>query len=199
MCVNNAIRYHFLTTAGWPAVDCLRVCNEMGTGMGRWRPPPPQSSPYITAEGAAQLKAELKALWSKQRPEVVRALSAAAAEGDRSENAEYIYRKKQLGGIDRRIRYLSKRLDAVKVVDGPPADSSKVRFGAWVTLSDADGRKHHYRIVGADETSADKGWISVDSPVARALLGAGMGEAVTVQLPEGQRHLEVMDIRYEQP
>ncbi len=164
--------------------------------MGRWRPPAKASSPYITAEGAAALKAELKQLWRVERPEVVRALSAAAAEGDRSENAEYIYRKKQLGGIDRRIRYLTKRLDVIEVVDRVPQDRTKVRFGAWVTVVGDEGEEKTWRIVGADETRADQGWISVDSPVARSLLGRVPGDVVRVELPEGPADLELVDVEY---
>ena len=160
--------------------------------MGRWRPPRPGSSPYITPEGARRLDSELKELWRRTRPEVVRALGAAAAEGDRSENAEYIYRKKQLGEIDRRIRYLSKRLDEVKVIDRVPGDTDRVRFGAWVTVRDSAGEKR-YRIVGADETSAADGWISVDSPVARALLGKCAGEKVAVKLPEEIQVIDIVD------
>lgn len=164
--------------------------------MARWRPPAKPSSPYITAPGAVALKNELKTLWSRERPEVVKALAAAAAEGDRSENAEYIYRKKQLAGIDRRIRYLSKRLDVVKVVDQAPADRSKIRFGAWVGLCSDGGTGYEYRIVGADETDAELGWISVDSPVARCLLGKSTGETVTVSLPQGDRLLEILRVDY---
>ncbi len=164
--------------------------------MGRWRPPQTPSSPYITAEGARALREELQRLWKIERPEVVKALSAAAAEGDRSENAEYIYRKKQLGGIDRRVRYLSKRLDVVKIVDRPPDETGKVRFGAWVDLSDEDGVERCYRIVGADETDAKRGWVSVDSPVARALLGKESGDEVSVTLPEGEVTFEVLEVRY---
>lgn len=164
--------------------------------MGRWRPPQTPSSPYITAEGARALREELHRLWKIERPEVVKALSAAAAEGDRSENAEYIYRKKQLGGIDRRVRYLSKRLDVVKIVDRPPDETGKVRFGAWVDLSDEDGVERCYRIVGADETDAKRGWVSVDSPVARALLGKESGDEVSVTLPEGEVTFEVLEVRY---
>lgn len=165
--------------------------------MPRWKPPPPRSSPYITAEGAAALDAELKALWQKRRREVVPALSAAAAEGDRSENAEYIYRKKQLGEIDRRVRYLSKRLDAVEIIDRKPPRQDKVFFGAWVTLDNDSGTSVEYRIVGADETDAAKGYISVDSPLARALLGRSPGDEVEVELPDSRRHFELLSIRYE--
>lgn len=164
--------------------------------MGRWRPPAKASSPYITASGAAALKSELKQLWRVERPEVVRALSAAAAEGDRSENAEYIYRKKQLGGIDRRIRYLTKRLDVLVVVDRMPDDPSSVRFGATVQVMDEAGEARRWRIVGADETDARQGWISVDSPMARSLLGRRQGDVVQVALPEGPAEYEVIAIEY---
>ena len=164
--------------------------------MGRWRPPAKPSSPYITPEGARALKEELQYLWRKLRPEVVKALSAAAAEGDRSENAEYIYRKKQLGEIDRRVRYLTKRLDVIKVVDRLPDARDKVRFGAWVTVMDSDDHEVTYRIVGADETDAEKGWISIDSPMARSLLGKEEGDTTAVKLPSGTGYLEIVEIRY---
>ena len=137
--------------------------------MSRWRPPSPKSSPYITAAGARRLEAELKALWER-RADVTRHLAAAAAEGDRSENAEYIYRKKELREIDRRLRYLQKRLPALTVVDQIPGNRDRVFFGAWVTLEDDNGEESTYRIVGADEIDTQQGWISVDSPMARALL-----------------------------
>ena len=166
--------------------------------MGRWRPPPVASSPYMTASGAEALKVELKNLWGKVRPEVVRALSDAAAEGDRSENAEYIYRKKQLGEIDRRIRYISKRLDVIQVVDRLPEDRSTIRFGAVVRLEDDQNITVEYRIVGADETSATLNWISIDSPVARGLLGKKQGDKVKVKLPEGVRKLQIVEVSYKQ-
>ncbi len=164
--------------------------------MGRWKPPQKASSPYITAEGARALKAELRELWRKQRPEVVQALRAAAAEGDRSENAEYTYRKKQLGGIDRRIRYLSKRLDVLKIVDRIPPDRDVVRFGAWVSLRETPQEARDYRIVGADEIDASKGWISIDSPMAQALLGKRVGDVVKVDLPERVGRFEVVTVSY---
>ncbi|MCW8925697.1 MAG: GreA/GreB family elongation factor, partial [Xanthomonadales bacterium] len=159
--------------------------------MGRWRPAEKPGSPYITQEGAKRLRAELQDLWRVQRPEVVKALAAAAAEGDRSENAEYTYRKKQLGGIDRRIRYLSKRVDIMKVVDGTPADTSRIRFGAQVTLESSVEGRVDYRIVGVDETDASRGYISIDSPVAKALLGKGIGDCIEVELPENVTGFEV--------
>ncbi len=153
-------------------------------------------SPHITPDGHRKLQDELKYLWQKKRPAVTRALSAAAAEGDRSENAEYIYRKKQLREIDRRLRYLQKRLDEVRPVPPREDNPDKVFFAATVTLAEIDGNEVRYRIVGADETDAGQGWISVDSPVARALLGKAVGEEVSVRTPTGERLLEVVDVEY---
>ena len=136
--------------------------------MGRWRPPPPKSSPYITPAGFDALQEELKQLWIRRR-DVVKALSEAAAEGDRSENAEYIYRKKELGGIDRRVRYIQKRLPELNIVRESP-QHDQVFFGAWVTLERESGDTVKYRIVGPDEIDAARKFISVDSPLARALL-----------------------------
>lgn len=164
--------------------------------MSRWRPALPRSSPYITREGNARLQQELKDLWP-QRREVVVALSAAAAEGDRSENAEYIYRKKQLREMDRRIRYLQKRLPELKVVAEIPADTQRIFFGAWVTLEDADGEERTWRIVGADELDATLGWISIDSPMARALLKKTVDDEVKVATPGGEVEYFVTGVRYE--
>jgi len=165
--------------------------------MGRYRPPAPKKSPYITVEGHQRLSDELEDLWPTRR-EVVAALSAAAAEGDRSENAEYIYRKKQLGGIDRRIRYLQKRLDELKVVDNKPADPNKVFFGAWVELEDEQGETVRYRIVGPDEFDEEDDYISMDSPVAKALLGKGLDDDVTVETPKGKIIYIVVNVEYVQ-
>ncbi len=164
--------------------------------MGRWRQAEKPGSPYITPEGASRLREEVQYLWRQLRPEVVKALAAAAAEGDRSENAEYTYRKKQLGGIDRRIRYLSKRIDVMKIVDRPPADTTVIRFGAQVSLNTSSEGHVEYRIVGVDETDARKGFISIDSPVARALLGKRAGDSTEVELPECLVKLEVLAIHY---
>jgi transcription elongation factor GreB len=155
-----------------------------------------KKSAYITAEGHALLKAEFDQLWRVRRPEVVRALSAAAAEGDRSENAEYIYRKKELREIDRRVKYLTLRMDQLKVVDRPPNDRNKVYFAAWVTVIDEENNERRYRIVGSDEADGTRGWISVDSPVARALLGKACGDVVNVILPRGEAELEIVKIAY---
>lgn len=164
--------------------------------MGRWRPPAQKASPYITPQGEARLREELGYLWKHKRPEVTQALSAAAAEGDRSENAEYIYRKKELREIDRRIRYLQKRLDELVVVDRRPQSDDQVFFGAWVTCEDERGAEHTWRIVGADETDADQGWISVDSPVARALLKKNLDDEVIVRRPQDTARFTIVAIRY---
>ncbi len=155
-------------------------------------------SPYITREGYESLKAEAEGLW-KRRREVVQALAAAAAEGDRSENAEYIYRKKQLRELDRRIRYLQKRLPELKVVERRSGACDRVFFGAWVELEDEAGDTACYRIVGADEFDPKRNWISVDSPMARALLGKALDEEVRVRTPGGRRTLLVVSVRYEEP
>lgn len=163
--------------------------------MPHYRPPAPAKSPYITREGYRALQAEQKALWLKRR-EVVRHLAAAAAEGDRSENAEYIYRKKQLREMDRRIRYLEKRLPGLKVVEGTPDTDQQVFFGAWVTLLNEAGAEQRYRIVGADEFDPKQNWISVDSPMARALLKRSLYEQIQLDLPAGRQKLEIIGIRY---
>lgn len=165
--------------------------------MGRWRPPAERSTALVTREGHARLKAELDDLWRVRRPEVVRALAAAAAEGDRSENAEYSYRKKQLGEIDRRVRYLSKRLETLRVVDTAPSDPGAVFFGAIVEVEDADsGESARYRIVGPDETDARRRWISIDSPLARALLGKRVDDEVEARLPAGPKRYLVTSVAY---
>lgn len=163
--------------------------------MGRYRAPAPPKSPYITRAGYQALQAEQQQLWEKRR-EVVKHLAAAAAEGDRSENAEYIYRKKQLREMDRRIRYLEKRLPSLKVVDRVPDSNEQVFFGAWVTLADADGEEQRYRIVGADEFDPKRNWISVDSPMARALLKRSLDEQFSIQLPDGEAEFEIIEISY---
>jgi transcription elongation factor GreB len=167
--------------------------------MSRYRPPRPRSSPYITPDGHARLQAELKQLWKVTRPEVTRRVSEAAAMGDRSENAEYIYGKKQLREIDARVRFLSKRLDELKVVDRIPGDRSRVFFGAWVSLEDETEALHRYRLVGPDEFDAAADYISIDSPMARALLGKRTGDAIELQQAEHSRVYEIIDISYGPP
>lgn len=163
--------------------------------MGRYRPPVPKSSPYITREGYQSLADELKALW-KRRTGVTKALTAAAAEGDRSENAEYIYRKKELREIDRRIRYLQKRLPDLKVVSQQPSDPMVIFFGAWVTVEDSEGTQCCYRIVGADEFDPAKGWISMDSPMAKALMKKTIDDEIRVDIPQGRGEYTVIEVRY---
>ena len=165
--------------------------------MSRWRPPAEKSTALITREGHDRLKSELDDLWRAKRPGVVKALTAAAAEGDRSENAEYTYRKKQLGEIDRRVRYLSKRLEALRVVDAAPADRDAVFFGAEVELEDLDsGELVRYRIVGPDETDAQRGWISIDAPLARAMLRKRVDDGFDAVLPGGVVRYAIVGIRY---
>ena len=166
--------------------------------MNRQRASTPSRSPYITRSGWETLNREQDDLWRRRR-EVVRHLAAAAAEGDRSENAEYIYRKKQLREMDRRIRYLQKRLPELKVVDNHPEGSEQVYFGAWVTLENGDGSEQSLRIVGADEFDPKRNWISVDSPMARALLGRQIDDAVSVRTPAGDVELVILEVHYRMP
>lgn len=166
--------------------------------MSRYRPPAPPKSVYITRGGWDALHAEQEALWKKRR-EVVGHLAAAAAEGDRSENAEYIYRKKQLRELDRRIRYLQKRLPELKIVDRQPDGTEQVFFGAWITLETASGNETVYRIVGADEFDPKRNWISVDSPMARALLKRRVEDEVSVETPGGRVDMIILAIDYNSP
>ena len=166
--------------------------------MSRWRPPAENSTALITREGHDRLKSELDTLWRVKRPEVVIALAAAAAEGDRSENAEYTYRKKQLAEIDRRVRYLSKRVPALRVVDSAPSDPAAVFFGAVVEIENlGNGECQRYRIVGPDETDAKAGWISIDSPLARAMLKKRIDDEFEAALPGGNARFLIVDVRYE--
>lgn len=170
---------------------------ERGFAMTRWRPPAPRSTAIITRDGFEKLKSELDYLWHTLRPEVVKALAAAAAEGDRSENAEYTYRKKQLGEIDRRVRYLSKRIPSLKVAEGAPADCDMVFFGAVIELENVEsGETVRYRIVGPDETDAKRGWISIDSPMARAVLKKKVDDEFEAELPGGHTRFAVLSVEY---
>ncbi|SDG11212.1 transcription elongation factor GreB [Pseudomonas seleniipraecipitans] len=164
--------------------------------MSRYRPPRAAGTPLITPEGEARLRAELHELWHVRRPEVTRSVSEAAAQGDRSENAEYTYGKKMLREIDGRVRFLTKRLEKLKVVDTRPSDPNKVYFGAWVTVEDEDGNASRYRIVGPDELDLKLGLISIDSPLARALIGKGLDAEVRVQTPTGDKFWYVIAIDY---
>lgn len=164
--------------------------------MTRWRPAQPPSSACITRDGYEHLRAELDELWRVRRPEVVAALAAAAAEGDRSENAEYTYRKKQLGEIDRRVRYLTRRLPSLRVIDSAPTNPHAIYFGAWFDVEDETENTFRYRIVGPDETDAKRGWISVDSPLAKVVLGRRVDDEVVAELPGGSRSFVVTRISY---
>ena len=152
-------------------------------------------TPYITREGHELMQQEYHQLRYKRRPLVTKALSEAAAEGDRSENAEYIYRKKELREIDRRIRYLQKRLPDLKVVYDKPTDQSKIFFGAWIEVDGPQGVRI-FRIVGKDEVDSKGTQISIDSPVARALLKKEAGEEVLVRTPQGEVWYEVLAVSY---
>ncbi len=164
--------------------------------MSRYRPPAPPKSPYITQQGFEVLQAEEKVLWSKRRV-VVAALSAAAAEGDRSENAEYIYRKKELRGLDWRIHYLQKRLPNLQVISEKPGNLEQVFFSATLTLEDDTGKETTYRIVGPDEIDHQTHYISMDSPVAKALFKKQLDDEVSVTTPAGRITYVITDISYE--
>ncbi|HXX56575.1 MAG TPA: transcription elongation factor GreB [Thermodesulfovibrionales bacterium] len=153
-------------------------------------------SPYITPEGQSRLQEELSHLWKHKRPQVTQAVADAAAMGDRSENAEYIYGKKQLRQIDSRIRFLTRRLSELIVVDRIPDDTSRVFFGAWVEIEDTDGNVFRYRIVGPDEFDPEKGFISIDSPMARALLRRKEGDEVVVNVQNSTSAFVVLSVRY---
>ncbi len=167
--------------------------------MSRYRPPRPRSSQYITAEGATRLRDELDFLWKTKRPAVTRAVGEAAAQGDRSENAEYIYGKKQLAEIDRRIRFLRRRLDGMQVVSSPPSDRGRIYFGAWFELEDEAGVRRRYRLVGPDEVGFADEHVSIDSPLGRAVRGKAVDEALSVAAPEGERSFTVVRVEYEAP
>ena len=166
--------------------------------MTRYRKAEPPGSKFVTAEGARRLRQELDYLWRVQRPQVTRAVSEAAAQGDRSENAEYLYGKKQLREIDRRVRFLRKRLEGMVVVSRPPDDRSRVFFGAWVRIEDEEGHEIEIRIVGPDEIEPARRYVCLDSPLARALMRKRTDEAVTVEVPGGRKTYVVTEVRYEE-
>lgn len=163
--------------------------------MGRWRAPAPASSPYITVEGYQYLEAELKDLWNR-RKDVTRALAAAAAEGDRSENAEYIYRKKELRELDTRIGYLQRRMPKLKIVR-EVGDRNSIFFGAWVTVEDEQGDESTYRIVGPDEIDSGQSYISIDSPMARALRGKFIDDEIIVLTGSEKRQYLITAVSYD--
>ena len=164
--------------------------------MGRYRPPPSRQSPYITPEGEQRLREELHQLWKVERPQVTAVVHEAAKNGDRSENGDYIYGKRRLREIDSRVRYLSKRLEKLTVVREIPQDHSRVFFGAWVTLEDESGDESRYRIVGSDELDPKRCYISMDSPVARAVIGKRRDDEVHVSTPLGMRTLIITEVEY---
>ena len=164
--------------------------------MGRFRAAAPAASKYITPEGERRLREELEQLWRVERPKVTQAVAEAAAQGDRSENAEYTYGKRRLREIDRCVRFLRKRRDGMRVVDQPPADRNKVYFGAWVTVESDDGTQSRHRVVGPDEFDLEPGYISMDSPLGRALLRRSLDDEITVELPGGSRTLVIVEIEY---
>jgi transcription elongation factor GreB len=173
--------------------------------VSRYRPPVQPGSKYITPLGARRLEEELDQLWREERPRVTQAVSEAAAQGDRSENAEYTYGKRRLHEIDRRVRFLRKRLEGMAIVD-PVADAhrrdaKRVFFGAWVQIENAGGELRWHRIVGPDEFDLDENYISMDSPLGRSLLGKRLDDEFSVELPEGATTLTVVAIHYtlEQP
>ena len=166
--------------------------------MSRYRTPAIPGSKYITPAGAQRLKEELDQLWLVERPRVTQAVSEAAAQGDRSENAEYTYGKKRLHEIDRRVRFLRKRLEGMAVVD-PDAgrrDAGRVFFGAWVQVEDLTGSLRWYRIVGPDEFDMEADYISMDSPLGRSLMGKRLDDEIEVRLPAGATTLTVVAIDY---
>ncbi len=164
--------------------------------MGRYRPPREPSSPYITNEGAKQLRNELRQLWKIERPQVTAVVHEAAKNGDRSENGDYIYGKRRLREIDSRVRYLTNRLEDVMIVDRIPSNTEKVFFGAWVTLEDEAGETVCYRIVGSDELDTSKGYISVDSPLAKALIGKNLDDKIAFSLHGASHGYLIIRIRY---
>ena len=164
--------------------------------MGRYRAPTKPGSQYITADGKNRLQDELDYLWKSLRPEVTKAVTAAAAEGDRSENAEYIYRKKQLREIDSRVRFLRKRLDGMIVVSRIPDDLDSVYFGAWVELEDRQGNTLKIRIVGPDEIDPKLSFISMDSPMGQILLGKKLDDDFILKRPDGEIEYTIIDVQY---
>jgi transcription elongation factor GreB len=167
--------------------------------MSRYRPPQRKGSAYITPEGFAVLRAELHQLWKVERPQVTATVHEAAKNGDRSENGDYIYGKRRLREIDARVRFLTKRIEALEVVTELPADQQRVFFGAWVTIEDELDKSETFRIVGPDEFDLKSGKLSMDAPLARALLGKRVGDDVVFNSPAGERELYIAAVSYTQP
>ncbi len=167
--------------------------------MGRYRPPSKPGSFYITPEGEKALRDEVFQLWKIERPEVTAVVHEAAKNGDRSENGDYIYGKRRLREIDSRVRFLTKRLDNLEVVERIPADQQKIYFGAWVAVEDDEGNTHSYRIVGPDEFDLAHNKLSMDSPLAKALLGKRVEDEILFTTPEGERELYISKVWYQSP
>lgn len=165
--------------------------------MSRYRQPRAKGSPYITREGAQRLRDELNTLWKVERPQVTAAVHAAALNGDRSENGDYIYGKKRLREIDHRVRFLRKRMDELQIVDKRPSDINRIFFGCWIGIEDEEGVIHNYRIVGPDESDLKQGLLSCDSPLGRALLGKASGDTVHLKTPEGETDWYIDSMTYE--
>ena len=165
--------------------------------MNTTEKPRPKISNYVTAAGEKRLRDELNFLWRTERPQITQSVSEAAAMGDRSENAEYIYGKKRLREIDRRVRHLRKRLELLTVVNTPPSDPSKIYFGAWVDLEDESGNLFRYRLIGPDEVGDATGYISIDAPLGRALLGKSTESEVGIETPSGHKLWYVIGVSYE--
>ncbi len=165
--------------------------------MSRRRTRPDESGKpgYITPEGYRRFEEEADRLWNVERPKMAKAVQVAAAEGDRSENAEYQYSKQRLAAIDRRLRFLGRRLKVLTIVDEDPPDDGRVYFGSWVTIEDEDGKANTNRIVGPDEIDAERAWISMDSPVGKSLLSREVGDEVVVRRPRGEVVCEIVDVR----
>jgi transcription elongation factor GreB len=161
--------------------------------------PLPRRAQLITPRGLEQIRDELDFLWRKDRPVVTQQVSDAAKLGDRSENAEYIYGKKRLREIDRRVRFLRKRIEFCEVVERPPIDIARIYFGAWIELEDDDEKLYRYRVVGEDEIDLPNGYISVDAPLARGLLGKRLEDEVDVKLPKGNMNYFILAIHYQKP
>ena len=164
--------------------------------MGRYRPPRKRGATVITPEGEKALRTELHQLWKVERPVVTNVVHEAAKNGDRSESGDYIYGKRRLSEIDSRVRFLNKRLDELQIVDRPPSDTSKIFFGANVLLEDEAGEEHRWRIVGPDEFDVAQGKLSVDSPMARALLGKSLDDEIDVASPSGIHNYLITGIDY---
>ena len=169
--------------------------------MSRRRTRPDTSSKpgYITREGYRRFEEEADRLWNVERPKMAKAVQVAAAEGDRSENAEYQYSKQRLAAIDRRLRFIGQRLKVLTMVDEKPPDDGRVYFGSWVTIEDDDGTVQTYRVVGPDEIDAAKGWISMDSPIGKSLLSREVGDVIRVRRPRGDIRCEIVEVRNEDP